>query len=70
LADQAGLPETPVLSGHAVLPGLTALPDLAAPRASRTRVLAHGEPGSGRTTALAALAGAEPLAVLHAADRC
>ena len=67
-SDQAGPPETPVLSGHAVLPGLTALPDLAALRASRTRVLAHGEPGSGRTTALAALAGAEPLAVLHAAD--
>jgi hypothetical protein len=44
------------------------LPELAGLRATRTRVLAHGEPGSGRTTALAALAGAEPLAVLHAGD--
>jgi hypothetical protein len=47
---------------------VTQLPDLAALRSSRSRVLADGEPGSGRTTALAALAGAEPLVVLHAGD--
>jgi sigma-54 dependent transcriptional regulator, acetoin dehydrogenase operon transcriptional activator AcoR len=47
------------------LPGLSDLPGL---RESRTRVLVHGETGSGRTTALAVLAGAGPLAVLHAGE--
>ena len=68
LSDQAGPPDAPVLPGQTAMPGLAAMPDLAALRASRTRVLAHGEPGSGRTTTLAVLAGAEPLAVLHAGD--
>ncbi len=44
------------------------LADLTRLRASRTRALAHGEPGSGRTTALVSLAGRGQLAVLHAGD--
>ncbi len=45
-----------------------ALPALARLRASRTRTLVHGEPGSGRTTVLASLAGPHPLATLHPAE--
>jgi transcriptional regulator of acetoin/glycerol metabolism len=44
------------------------LPDLTRLRASRTRTLAHGEPGSGRTTALMSLAGPDQVAVLCAGD--
>jgi hypothetical protein len=57
-------PPAPWLGGYlsAVPPDLTRL------RASRTRTLAYGEPGSGRTTTLVSLAGPDQLAALHAGD--
>jgi hypothetical protein len=54
----APLPATP----------LSGLLDLTRLRAGRTHTLAHGEPGSGRTTALMSLAGPDQVAVLCAGD--
>lgn len=68
-AARASCPPSP--GSLAPLPGDlmgAGLPDLRRLRASRTPTLAHGEPGSGRTTALMSLACLGQAAVLHAGD--